>query len=662
MCGIAGYYLKKDNCNDKNSDNFSLFLNKAKESLLHRGPDDSGLFISPTNSLGLAHTRLSIQDLSSAGRQPMSNKDGSVKIIFNGEIYNFHELKSELNSKGNYNWESDSDTEVILNLYLHTKNSGKSFTSFLSRLNGIFSLAIWDSLSEELLLARDHLGVKPLYYFLNDKGITFSSEIKAITHLLPLIAHKEHQSNKQSQCKLNHSSLERYLTFLWCPGNETAMSGVKKLRPGEYIRIKKGVVLEKLKWFKLESLFKPQFNISIKSINQDTENYLRQAVHRQMIADVPIGSFLSGGLDSSTIVYFAREINPNIQCFTIETLGSLEKGFEDDLPYAKKVASYLNVPLEVVKVNADNLVKDIEEMIWQLDEPLADIAPLNVYYISRFAKDKGTKVLLSGVGGDDLFTGYRRHQAQEKEVYWEWLPQERRNMMKNISNKLNTTNPISRRIRKAFSGANLNGDNRLINYFRWIDRADLKNLYSKSFKESINNSVAEAPMLEMLSALPRETSKIDKMLSLEQKFFLPDHNLNYTDKMSMKASVEVRVPFLDIDLVKFANSIPSSIKQKGSQSKWILKKTMEHYLPREIIYRPKMGFGGPLRGWLKNELKEWLVETLSNERIKQRGIFDPSSVQQMIIQNQNGEKDASYTLFSLICIEIWCQKFLDINV
>jgi asparagine synthase (glutamine-hydrolysing) len=389
------------------------------------------------------------------------------------------------------------------------------------------------------------------------------------------------------------------------------------------------------------------------------ELHLRQAVHRQMMADVPVGAFLSGGLDSSGVVAFARELNPDIKCFTIESDGGQESGMTDDLGYAKQVAIHLNVPLEIVRIDSSKMAADLEEMVFQLDEPLADPAPLNVLYISRLARENGIKVLLSGAGGDDIFSGYRRHLALSSERYWNWLPTSALAGLEKLSAGLDQRVPIFRKLSKLFNGAALDGDARIINYFLWARRDDLYALYTPAFREALNSQSAEMPMVEFLATMPDSATPLDRMLALEQRFFLPDHNLTYTDKMSMAIGVEVRVPFLDLDLVKFASQIPDCFKQQGKHTKWVFKKAMESYLPANVIYRPKTGFGAPLRRWMRHELRELLGDLLSVDSLKRRGLFESTAVHKMIKANDAGQTDASYTLLSLLCIEIWCRAFVD---
>lgn len=645
MCGIVGFYLKS-----KNKQKCVLDLGKAITSLEHRGPDNQGYYYSESRKIGLGHTRLSIQDVSLSANQPMITKDKRFIIIFNGEIYNFLELRESFSKKidNEFNWETISDTEVLLNIFSYYIKSKKSIKEFLLLLNGMFSFAIWDSHTEELFIARDAIGIKPLYYVSNNDGFFFSSEIKSLINLGINIG------------EVDYRALDRYLTYIWCPGEETASKNVKKFLPGNALIIKKGIIKDQFSWYSL-----PIISQKSKIFNKDicvdlTRKYLREAVKKQMISNVPVGAFLSGGLDSSSIVSYAREFNPKIDCFTIKSKDYLDKdGYVDDYSYAVRVSKLLNVSLHVVEVDDSILINSIEDMIYQLDEPIADPAAINVYLISNLARKYGIKVLLSGTGGDDIFSGYRRHLAIELEPYWNYLPYSIRKFLKNKTSNLNVRKPLLRRFREAFRGADLDEEERLINYFSWIEKKDLQRLYSDNFLQKLNDSSSDKQIKNYLSNVSSDLPQLEKMLLIEQRFYLPDHNLLYTDKMSMKAGVEVRVPFLDLDLVDFASQIPNKYKQRGFQGKWILKKAMEAYLPKEIIYRPKTGFGVPIRKWVKNELKDWIYENLSPEKIKARGLFDPSSVKKLIEDNLNENIDASWTLFSMACIEIWLRKFKD---
>ena len=456
-------------------------------------------------------------------------------------------------------------------------------------------------------------------------------------------------------------SLHRYLSFLWCPGDGTPLKAVRKLGPGEAMWVREGRIVRHWPWYQLPAFLGVSADLDKTSALIGTVSNLRQAVQRQMVADVPVGAFLSGGLDSSAIVAFARELKSDIHCFTIESAEGGEEGSIDDLPYARTVAKYLGVPLDVVTIDATRMVSDLENMVAQLDEPLADPSALNVLYISQLAREQGIKVLLSGAGGDDLFTGYRRHRAVQAERYWRWLPHKVRSGLTKATSSLNQHHALTRRITKLFSNAILEGDNGLVEYFRWTREKDLLDLYTPETREALGKELAATPMLDFLQPLPYSIAPLDRMLALEQRFFLTDHNLTYTDKMSMAMGVEVRVPFLDLDLVNFAARIPLRLKQRGSEGKWILKKAMEPYLPHEVIYRSKSGFGAPLRRWMRHDMRELLGDLLSVNSLQRRGLFDPVAVQRLIVNNDAGHVDASYTLLSLLCIEIWCRSYLDLN-
>ena len=638
MCGIIGYSGNID----------SSLLEEGLRFISHRGPDDSGLYTNRKFNIGLAHSRLSIIDLSALAHQPMLNEDGSVVIIFNGEIYNFKSLRTKLEKKG-IHFKSDSDTEVLLLLYLQQGEE------MLKELKGIFSIAIWNKNTESLFLARDGLGVKPLYYSTTSQGFIFSSELKALLKIYP------------DTKKIDPVSLHRYLSFLWCPGTGTPLKGIYKMSPGECITVKKGEIIRKSQWYKLPCFNTEPEKMSVNEAISGTYNKLSEAVERQMVSDVPLGAFLSGGLDSSAIVSCASNINPDINCFTIKTEGESDPGFIDDYPYAKKVANHLNLPLQEVELDSNKMAFDIEKMVYILDEPLADPASLNVLYISKVARDMGIKVLLSGTGGDDIFSGYRRHIAASYDKLWEWVPSAIVKILAKAVSRGDQRNSYIRRIAKLLNAMGLDSDNRLTNYFYWTAEKDLLGLYSKDFLRDVTFEIVDLPFFDFLhnknfepDAHSRELEEpLEKLLALDQRFFLGDHNLIYTDKMSMAGGLEVRVPFLDQDLMEFAAKIPLKLKLNRNKTKWVLKKAMEPYLPTDIIYRKKAGFGAPTRRWIGSELKELVNDYLSHKSLSKRGIFDPDAVRSFIEANQSGRLDGAYTILSMLCIEIWCRNFLD---
>lgn len=629
MCGIAGKF----------GGSIESVLG-ATHKLSHRGPDDWGIFVDRDVPLALGHRRLSILDPSPAGHQPMIIAGGDVVIVFNGEIYNFLELREDLERRG-YLFVSASDTEVLLQLYLAYGRD------LLGKLNGIFAFSIWDARKQELFLARDAFGVKPLYYSCRGHEFAFASELKALLDLMP------------ASRVIDKDSIDRYLSYLWCPGSGTPLKGVLKLQPGEALIVKSGEIVKKWSWYRPmpSAEIVSQFNEG--AAIDETAKQLRRAVHRQMISDVPVGAFLSGGVDSTSVVAFAREINPNIQCFTIDLGGGQDVGSENDLPYAIRAAKHLNVSLEAVRVDAKSMAQNFANMIAQLDEPLADPAALNVFYISQVARAAGIKVLLSGAGGDDIFTGYRRHYALGLEKYWDWIPSGVLRATTDLISSLNQNQALVRRISKGLSVAGLNDDRRVASYFRWNSASTLSSLYAQDFKHGVESFDAALPMLDYLKTFSSDLSSLSKMLLLEQRFFLADHNLNYTDKMSMAAGVEVRVPFLDKELVEFAAKLPLKVKQRGGEGKWILKKAMEPYIPSDLLYRTKAGFGAPVRRWINCDLREMVGDILSPFSIRSRGIFDPSAVAKLISDTESGRIDGAYTILSLLSIEIWCRSYID---
>jgi len=630
MCGIVG---------GMNIDLGDYDLPEALALLRHRGPDSNGRYID--NQVFLGHTRLSIQDTSSAGSQPLSSEDGRVVIVYNGEIYNTLELKVSLQKDG-YNFKGNSDTEVILNLYL------RDGLDLLSKLNGIFAFAIWDKGKESLFIARDGMGVKPLYYSQYGNRFLFSSELKAL--LL----------DREIDRGLNHATLVNHLVYLWSPGPGTMLHGVSKLEPGHALLLNDGKIVKKWQHYEIPC-YEKAAKISMPEAIQETRRLVKQAISRQLLSDVPLGAFLSGGLDSSAIVAFAaKQSEHEFRTFSIDLMGKGmdSEGNVDDLPYAKSVASHLGVELNVLETGPD-IINSLDRMLYHLEEPQADPAALHVLSISSLARQHGIKVLLSGAGGDDIFTGYRRHHAVQLERYWSWMPMGLKRLFANMASIMPVNSHMIRRLVKVFQYAELSDTKRLISYFYWLKPEYVADILAPEFKRSLATYDVSLPMMETLSSLPQSVDRLNKMLFLEQKHYLTDHNLNYTDKMGMAESVEIRVPFLDPDLMQFAASLPVGYKQHGKVGKWVFKKAMEGILPNEIIYRKKTGFSAPVRYWLRNELRGLADDLLSEETLLRRGIFSPEGVMKLRDRDMREQVDASYSIFSMICIEMWQQTFLD---
>lgn len=632
MCGIAGFFGAYD----------ARLLDAMNSIQKHRGPDDVGVWHDPKHCVGLAHCRLSIIDLSPSGRQPMWDLERRAVITYNGEIYNYRELKAGLEADG-FRFKSTSDTEVILNLYL------RYGVDCLSMLNGIFAFALWDAQRKKLLVARDGLGVKPFYYAVTKRGFAFASEIKALLQVPGLSR------------KLDPEAILYYMAYLFAPCPHTPLRSVRKLPPGHAAWVSEKGIQNTWQFYHLP------FDRAIvddgpEVAAQRLREHLDLAVRRQMVADVQVGAFLSGGLDSSSVVAFARQYvsNGKLDCFTIGFKGgtTAEEGMSDDLPYARKVARHLGVDLHVIEVGADMATR-FEEMIWHLDEPQADPAPLNVLFICELARGHGIKVLLSGAGGDDILAGYRRHYALMQERYWAWLPVAARRKLRNLAQLAPADTAWGRRLQKAFCYAHESPQRRLASYFLWLEPSWLICLQGERMRDELNGCDPLKLLLDVIGNLLPNTHHLNQMLALDSSFFLTDHNLNYTDKMSMACGVEVRVPFLDPDLVAFAARMPPEYKQHGRVGKWIFKKAMEPLLPREVIYRPKTGFGAPLRRWLQQDLREYKEELLSENTLKNRGLFDPKAVKELVALDSRGKVDAAYPIFSLICIELWMRLFID---
>ena len=655
MCGIVGYQGRFE----------PTLLPAMSAAVAHRGPDGTGGVILDApdgTATGLGHRRLSIIDLSDAGLQPMcAGPDAGggmlsgLTLVYNGEIYNFKDLRAELERDG-HAFRSRSDSEVLLHLY------ERDGLGMLERLNGIFAFAIDDARESgrpagveqgSLLIARDPMGVKPLYFAETARGFLFGSEIKALLE------------DRELSREIDPIALHNTLAYLWSPAPHTMLRAVRKLEPGTALIVTSGAIRRRWRFYEMpydgetSSATEPD-------LARELAEHVRVAVERQLMADVPVGAFLSGGLDSSAVVAMMRQALPSqeITAFSIgfRDPGDLE-GNPDDLPYARRVAAHLGVHLEEIHVEPE-AIERLPELVALLDEPQADPAPINALLIAERSRAMGIPVLLSGAGGDDLFTGYRRHWALAFERRWSWLPQPVRAGMQHAATSVGRwsgaqTVPAVRRMAKMFAHAGDDADRRLVSYFLWTTDAVRRPLYHPDFAASVADVDTAAPLLHTLERIPRESDPLQRMLFLEAQHFLVDHNLNYTDRAGMAVGVEVRVPLLDLDLVRFATRIPTRFKQRGRVGKAIFKRAMEPYLPRDVIYRRKSGFGAPLRRWLRRELRPMVEETLSDSALRRRGVFDPAGVRRLIQLDAEGRVDGSYTIFALMCIELWFRRFID---
>jgi asparagine synthase (glutamine-hydrolysing) len=607
---------------------------RALDLMQHRGPDARAIY--SFKNICLGHLRLSIQDLSDEANQPMFSDFERFSIVFNGEIYNHWEIREK--ELREFKFKTSSDTETILALYIKYKEKCVNF------LNGIFAFAIFDKEMETLFVARDHFGVKPLYYLLHDNEFACASELKG---LLPYIANKSVDIN----------SLQDYATYMWCPGSSTPFKMVSKLLAGSYVLLNINDLNSAVpaRYYQLRFPDRPLKQKSFGVMLNDLETKLLAALKRQLISDVPIGFFLSGGLDSSLLVALAKRLLPDqrIICYTIDS-GKSHDGFSSDLFFARKVAAFLNVELVEVKVDS-NLTSNFDKIVWHLDEPQSDPAPFNVFEISKAARKDGIKVLIGGTAGDDVFSGYRRHQAIVLEKYYELFPVQVRKAIRDLLQSISSKRPLVRRLKKLTSSIHKTKDERFIAYFEWQDFEFVRSL----FKSEIQNHLSYENLYfaKLLNDVKHVSDDLNKILYLEIYTFLIDHNLNYTDKAGMANGVEIRVPYLDIELVEFSTQIPVEYKMKGRQTKFILRKVAEKYLPMDVIYRSKTGFGVPLEYWVRNEMDNFISKRLSENYNDETNVFNLERIEQIIRDNKKGKINASYNVWSFLAVQSWLKQF-----
>lgn len=619
----------------------------------HRGPDDSGVYLTGTtacDSAAIGNNRLKILDLSIAGHQPMSSLDGNVWVVYNGELFNYPELRDELIADG-FSFRSHTDTEVLPYLWL------KYGEAMVNHLNGMFAFAIWDERDNTLFLARDRMGIKPLYYALCGDRLYFGSEIKSIL-LAPEI-----------DAELNLSVMREFLALLYVPNPETMFRNIKKLQPACAMIWRKGKIRINRYWDSSNPVSPTPSNE--RDLVQQCREVLEDAVRRQLVSDVPVGLFLSGGLDSSTLLAFAAACHRGpLHCYTISFRSqhaNLEQSGEDSY-YAKRVAAHFGAECQEILVDS-NVASWLPKVIWHLDDAVADHAAIATWLICREARSSST-VLLSGQGGDELFAGYRQHLVGNYPKWPGLLPTGLRQKMliepielvsRNAGRLFGSSAGLvlayCRYSTRALRLAGLAQSDQFIGMRSYMDEAALEGLLTSEVMAA--SKPHESTLLEHFqnaSAL----DFIDQMLYVDQQTFLPDLNLTYSDKLSMAASIETRVPLLDNKVVDFMRSVPSSFKLRGYNQKYLLKKATEGILPREIISRRKAGFGLPVRSWLRNELQEMLGDLLSHRRIRDRGLFHPETVTRMIAENKSGFRDHTLSLWSLLTIELWQQTFIDV--
>ncbi|ARU56169.1 asparagine synthase [Oleiphilus messinensis] len=626
MCGIHGGYAFSG------AANLSVEVLEAMGMVTqHRGPDDSGTFLDGPAAIGMR--RLSIIDLE-GGHQPIFNEDQSIAVVCNGEIYNFRELREKLIAKG-HQFSTHSDSEVTVHLY---EEYG---IDFLSHLNGMFALALWDRNRQRLIIARDRLGIKPLYYYRDDNVLLFSTEAKAIfetSHISP---------------KLDKTACGLYVQLGYVPAPWSIYENVKKLPVASCMIIEQGQT-------RIHEYWRPDYTqkeMSEAEWKRAVLEQLEQSVASQMVSDVPFGAFLSGGIDSSLVVgLMAKHSREPVRTYAIgfDTEGAGQ--LYNELPYAKQVSELFSTQHKEIIVKPD-VVHLLPKLLWHMDEPIADTAFITTYLVSEFARQDVT-MILSGVGGDELFGGYRRYQGEYYQRYYNMIPAWlRKYVLSPVANALPSDRHskwlnYSRLAKSFILTAELPLDKRYQSYINIVSDAMRAELL-KGGVETLPTPVID--LFAKQGSLPA----LHSMFEVDRLTQLPDDLLMLTDKMTMATSLECRVPLLDHELVELACQMPSELKIKGGVLKYILKESLTELLPREILYRKKRGFGAPMGAWIKRELLPLMKGLLSVEQVESRGVFNGQVVQGLINDHLSNKSDNTDILIGLLNFEIWSKMMLD---
>jgi asparagine synthase (glutamine-hydrolysing) len=622
MCGIAGRF------------NFDPLhpIDRARlvamtDEVRHRGPDAGGYYVD--GSIGLGHRRLSIIDLAT-GDQPIANEDGSVQVIFNGEIYNFADVRRELAALG-HRFRTNSDTEVIAHGYEQWAER------CVDRFRGMFAFAVWDAKARRLLLARDRLGVKPLYYAAVPGGIVFGSEIKSLL------------ADPEVRREWRADAVDAYLTLLYVPAPDTIYRGIHKLPPAHVLVAEHGKIRTSRYW---DLEFTGDGDASREEdYLADLDAQLREAVQLRLVSDVPLGAFLSGGIDSSTVVAYMVEVSKTTP-ITI-AVGFDHQAF-DEVRHAETVARHLGCDFHALTANPD--VADLlPRLAWHFDEPFADSSAVPTYYVSKAARELVT-VALSGDGGDELWAGYARHRVER----WEQRVRTALGSATRAAAWLGQALPLS--IKGARSLRHLAADSDQAYAFKhaygMFEPHAKGRLYSGDFRRAINGYDAFAPFRDAYRACA-STDPLDRSMYVDTRTYMIDDVLTKVDRMSMAVSLEAREPLLDHKLLEFAARVPSSLKLKDGRSKYLLRRVLEQRVPRSIVDRKKNGFDAPVGEWLRGPLASMTHELLLDGRLRQRGIFQQTEVTRLWEEHRSGQGDHRHRLWQLIMLELWFRAFID---
>ncbi|MDZ7334022.1 MAG: asparagine synthase (glutamine-hydrolyzing) [candidate division KSB1 bacterium] len=628
MCGICGMIWS-----DPNRSVDQMVIQKMCDVIVHRGPDEEGNYV--TGNVGLGMRRLSIIDLDT-GKQPISNEDDTLWIVFNGEIYNFQEIRDELEKRG-HRFKTRSDTETILHAY---EQYGEACVQLL---NGMFAFAIWDSRDQSLFLARDRLGKKPLYYLHDKDRFIFGSEIKSILQA------------EDIPRRIDLEALDHFLTFEYIPAPLSIFQDIRKLPPAHTLKFKRGEIRVRSYWemqLRSNGATPDQLKAQLRDLLQD-------AVRLRLVSDVPLGAFLSGGIDSSTIVaLMAQVMKEPVKTFSI--------GFEDstynELHYARMIAEKFKTDHHEFIIKPD-AVELSDTLLKFLDEPFGDFSIFPTYLVSKMARQYVT-VVLSGDGGDELFAGYDTYIADKiARKYYQQLPNALRNGL--LPKVLNWIPPSSKkkglinRAKRFVEGMKVPEQLEHVRWMIFLQQAEKERLYASDIKSGLMGIDPYKFIKNYFANVSQNgTDAINRQMYVDVKTYLVDDILVKVDRMSMATSLEARAPFLDYRFVELAASIPGELKMQGKKTKVILKQAMEDLLPHEILYRGKEGFSIPIKNWLKKELKPLMMDTLAPEKLKREGFFNPDYVQKLIKEHLNGAENHSHRLWALIIFGRWYDLYM----
>ncbi len=624
MCGIAGKYFF--GC-DKRVDPSTI--RAMTDVVAHRGPDDYGYYLS--GQVGLGHRRLSILDLSPAGHQPMTNEDGSLWLVFNGEIYNYKLLRAELESKG-HQFGSSTDTEVILHAY---EQYG---LDCVTKFRGMFAFSLWDERRKRLVLARDHFGIKPLYYYQGKDFISFCSEIKS------LLEDPEVPNTVDTQ------ALSNFITLHYVPGPRTMFDGIRKLLPGCILIAEQGNVRLRKYW---ELKKQGTFSLSEPDATELVYQELRSSVRDRLQSDVPVGALVSGGLDSSGVLALMTDIlQKPVPAFTVGYSQDASDGFSE-FKYSRAVAKHLKSDYHEVIVTSEMFKDFLPKAIWHQDEPIGEPPAVPLYFVCRLAKEHGVTVLLSGEGADELFAGYNRHNGETFSRYYQLLPDA---INRSIVNRFVNCIPKAPLLKK--------GHRTMMIRDWWARYQSWHTVFSPELKAELlkaNDFIFAETFGDVFgkyqdTVLPLDN--LDRILWLDLQSWLPDDLLMKKDKMGMATSLEARVPFLDHLFAEMTFQIPSRLKVRRLTTKYILKKSLERLLPREIIYRKKQGFPTPISRWIGHELRGYVQDWVCGSGARNHSFFDHGVVRRLLQEHVSGQQDHERLLFPILNFELWYDLFM----